>query len=92
MTRKPVEQARSSPKYATLSTFSTVYGIGPVIANRLYDEGHRSIEDLVRRYRGSGVSAAVGGTGFEEGGKTEGRGFTMEEALRIRDELAIKSV
>lgn len=47
---------------------------------------------------GSGVSAAVGGNGTGGGGNgTGGRGgqgrrgeFSMEEALRIRDELQIK--
>lgn len=70
-----------------------MYGIGPSTANKLYDEGHRTLDDLARRYRGSGISAAVrGGGGGDDGQGRAGGELTMEEALRIRDELQIKSV
>lgn len=36
----------SSERFAALSTFASVYGIGPTTARRLYALGLRTIEDL----------------------------------------------
>ena len=41
---------RLSERFQSLSLFTTIYGIGPVNARRLYDLGLRTIEDLERYY------------------------------------------
>ena len=57
-----------------------MYGIGPVVANKLYAEGHRSLEDLKARFLNSKVNVGIGAEVY----------FPIEEALRLRDELQIK--
>lgn len=39
-----------SERYRSLSSFTTVYGIGPVTARRLYDNGLRTLDDLKMYY------------------------------------------
>ncbi|KAJ3514753.1 hypothetical protein NLJ89_g2188 [Agrocybe chaxingu] len=41
---------RESERFQALSTFASIYGIGPVNARKLYDLGLRTIEDLERYY------------------------------------------
>ena len=41
---------RLSERFQSLSLFTTIYGIGPVNARRLYDLGLRTIDDLERYY------------------------------------------
>lgn len=41
---------RESERFQSLSTFVTIYGIGPSTARNLYDIGLRSINDLERYY------------------------------------------
>lgn len=80
------ERARNDEKFRVISEFITVYGIGPVLANKLYAEGHRSLDDLKARYINSKVNVGMG-----VGGEGDGVAyFSMEEALRLRDELQIK--
>lgn len=75
----PSERARNDERFRTTSEFLSVYGIGPVLANKLYYEGHRSLGDLKARYKNSNINAGIGGAQFP-----------MEEALKLRDELQIK--
>ncbi|CAA7260552.1 unnamed protein product [Cyclocybe aegerita] len=44
------ETTRESERFQSLSTFASIYGIGPVKARKLYDLGLRTIEDLERYY------------------------------------------
>ena len=60
-----------------------MYGIGPVVANKLYAEGHRSLEDLKARFVNSKVNVGMRVDGAEAY-------FHIEDALRLRDELQIK--
>ncbi|KAF9529665.1 DNA polymerase mu [Crepidotus variabilis] len=53
----------SSERFQSLSLFSSIYGIGPVNARKLYDLGLRSIEDLERYYD---VSADTSASTVEE--------------------------
>ena len=41
---------RASERFQSLSTFASIYGIGPTNARKLYDLGLRTIEDLERYY------------------------------------------
>ncbi|KDQ55259.1 hypothetical protein JAAARDRAFT_37797 [Jaapia argillacea MUCL 33604] len=48
-----IEEARtiaSSPRFASLSTFTSIYGIGPQTARSLYAAGLRTLEDLEKWY------------------------------------------
>jgi hypothetical protein len=78
--RSNLERARNDEKFRVISQFITVYGIGPVVASKLYAEGHRSFEDLEARFVNSKVNVGIGAGVY----------FPIEEALRLRDELQIK--
>ena len=67
-------------RYQTLSSFTSVYGIGPHTARHLYDVGLRTFDDL-KRYLGS-----------DENAEGSGGSFAWREGLRLREELAVKSV
>ncbi|KAH6913918.1 DNA polymerase mu [Coprinopsis sp. MPI-PUGE-AT-0042] len=45
-----VEETRTSERYQALSSFATIYGIGPTRAREYYDMGMHSITDLERYY------------------------------------------
>nr|BAD89435.1 DNA polymerase mu [Coprinopsis cinerea] len=45
-----VQETLASDRYQTLSTFATIYGIGPGKAQHFYDMGMRTISDLERYY------------------------------------------
>ncbi|KAF9012521.1 hypothetical protein BDQ17DRAFT_1344069 [Cyathus striatus] len=44
------ETIRSSQRFQSLTLFSSIYGVGPSTARRLYDIGLRTIEDMERYY------------------------------------------
>lgn len=44
--RLPIGTISSSERFAALSLFSSVYGIGPTTARRLYALGLRTLDDL----------------------------------------------
>ncbi|KAL0955859.1 hypothetical protein HGRIS_002061 [Hohenbuehelia grisea] len=44
------QKTLASSRFQALSTFNTVYGIGPVTARQLYDKGLRTLEHLVTYY------------------------------------------
>ena len=44
------EETSSSERFKCLSLFSSIYGIGPVNARKLYDLGLRTVEDLEHYY------------------------------------------
>jgi len=48
--REVLGATRESQRYQSLSLFNTVHGIGPSSAQKLYDLGLRTIEDLERYY------------------------------------------
>ncbi|KAF9512922.1 hypothetical protein BS47DRAFT_1344864 [Hydnum rufescens UP504] len=73
---KEARRAINSPRFGVLSLFSTIYGIGPSTARRLYDQGNRTFEDLERYYN--------------EWERKNGKPSGMREALVLRDDLAQK--
>ncbi|KAF8306091.1 Nucleotidyltransferase [Clavulina sp. PMI_390] len=94
------EETQLSSKYQILALFVGVYGIGPKKANELYNEGHRSLDDLRRRFKGSDEAAsghspsstAVKGASKGKRVKTdrEREPWTIEAALSVHDELQLK--
>ena len=44
------EEIRRSERFASLSLFATIYGIGPTTSRKLYDLGLRSLRDLEAYY------------------------------------------
>lgn len=44
------ETTRASQRFQSLSAFSSVYGVGPATARKLYDDGLRTIDDMKRYY------------------------------------------
>lgn len=44
------ETTRESERYQALTLFTSIYGIGPVNARKLYELGLRTFEDLERYY------------------------------------------
>lgn len=45
-----VEEIRRSERFASLSLFATIYGIGPTTSRKLYDLGLRTLRDLEAYY------------------------------------------
>ena len=45
---KSPETIRASGRFRSLSAFTTIYGVGPTTARKLYDIGLRTIEDMER--------------------------------------------
>lgn len=80
----PLETCRRSEKYRVTAEFINVYGIGPTQANKLYNEGHRSLADLAERFKGTDIKANSYG-----GGEA---GLKMEDALKLVPELTTKYV
>ena len=70
------ERALDSPRFAVLSQFTSIYGIGPSTARQLYDQGNRTFSDLE--------------TYYSEWEKRNGKPSSMREALLLRDDLAQK--
>ncbi|KAF9502808.1 hypothetical protein BS47DRAFT_1459576, partial [Hydnum rufescens UP504] len=73
---KEARRALSSPRFGVLSQFSSIYGIGPSTARRLYDQGYRTFEDLEGYY--------------DEWEGQNGKPSGKREALLLRDDLAQK--
>lgn len=45
-----LEATRESEEFKALSTFSSIHGVGPVTARKLWELGLRTIEDMERYY------------------------------------------
>lgn len=61
------EETISSERFKCLSLFSSIYGIGPVNARKLYDLGLRTIEDLELYYDVPSRDSSSGATAFSAG-------------------------
>jgi hypothetical protein len=53
------ETIRVSPRFESLSSFTTIYGIGPHTARKLLAEGMRTICDLEDRFGGAETDGGV---------------------------------
>jgi len=71
-----VAETAATGFFAVLSEFTSLYGIGPGKARELYDQGYRTLDELQRH--------------FEDWEARTGKESGMIEALKLRDELAIK--
>ncbi|KAI9455651.1 Nucleotidyltransferase [Russula earlei] len=76
-----VEEARRSERFAALSLFSTIHGIGPVTARRLYDRGLRSLRDLEAYYEVD--------MGFKPVENSDSTDMNIRIALELRDDLTL---
>jgi len=48
--RRITEEIRQSERFASLSLFASIYGIGPTTSRKLYDLGLRTLRDLEAYY------------------------------------------
>jgi len=88
---------RASERFQTLSTFASIYGIGPTNARKLYDLGLRTVEHLERYYdvpAGSTIeSIQAGMVQFTPNGKripiskAKLPDMAIKFALALREEL-----
>jgi hypothetical protein len=86
------EAILSTPRYHALVLFTTIYGIGPFNARKLYDIGLRDIEDLERYFDAPYRSAEIKyGVDDAAAGADSGQQMTINVALSLREDLAQKS-
>ncbi|KAJ6631595.1 hypothetical protein B0H10DRAFT_1772340 [Mycena sp. CBHHK59/15] len=74
----------ASSRFRSLSAFSSVYGIGPTTARKLYDSGLRSIDDLEEYYDKHPVTARHAG---ESKLSTRAPVLSIKAALALRVDL-----
>jgi DNA polymerase mu len=72
---------RRSQRFISLTLFTSVHGIGPVTARKLYDHGLRSLRDLEAYYE-----VDTGSTPAENSESTD---MDIGIALRLRDDLML---
>ncbi|OBZ65065.1 DNA-directed DNA/RNA polymerase mu [Grifola frondosa] len=96
------ETIRSSVRFQALSLFSSIYGIGPTTAQRLYDLGLRSLDELEVYYGVDSKTQTSIDSGIVEVEKESKRRHAKDEgdeglgdtwikiALGLREDLAIK--
>ncbi|KII95670.1 hypothetical protein PLICRDRAFT_225804 [Plicaturopsis crispa FD-325 SS-3] len=94
------ENIAASIRFQALCSFTTVHGIGPTTARRLYSLGFRTIEDLEEYYGANKHDATDDGTSpvdlltnpdtaaTENGPNEEMANATIKVALELRDDLA----
>ncbi len=75
------EEMRKAQRFASLSLFTSVYGIGPATARKLYDRGLRSLHDLEAYYEVD--------TGFTPVENSESTEMDIRIALGLRDDLIL---
>jgi hypothetical protein len=88
----------ASERYKTLSLFTTIYGIGPITAQKLYHEGMRTLEQLEERYwydpaRGTAAYQLEADDEDEEEDQPQGKinlNMTISIALQMRADFAEK--
>jgi hypothetical protein len=93
-----LETIRASDRFKSLSTFTTVYGVGPKTARDLYDIGLRTIEDMERYYdvpTGGAPSAIQEGDILTPNGRRVPRttrlpDISIQVALFLRHDLEVK--
>lgn len=73
-----VEEIRQSERFASLSLFASIYGIGPTTSRKLYDLGLRTLRDLEAYYE---VDAS---TPVEHSGSAD---MDVRIALGLRDDF-----
>ncbi|KIM63986.1 hypothetical protein SCLCIDRAFT_116236 [Scleroderma citrinum Foug A] len=81
----------SSDRFGTLSTFTTIHGIGPHTARKLYSLGLRTVEELERYYEViPGIAAEDTWSHFEAGttrSEEATEEITIKVALALRHDL-----
>jgi hypothetical protein len=76
--RRITEEIKRSERFASLSLFATIYGIGPATSRKLFDLGLRSLRDLEAYYE---VDTS---TPVEHSGSAE---MDIRIALGLRDDF-----
>jgi Fingers domain of DNA polymerase lambda len=76
---KKAEETRQSERFISLSLISSVYGIGPVTARKLYDLGLRTMRDVEAYYEVN--------TGFTPVEQTNSAEMDVRIALELHDDL-----
>lgn len=86
-----IETILSSDRFVTLSTFTTIHGIGPHTARKLYSLGLRTVEELERYYEViPGIAAEDTWSHFEAGttrSEEATEEITIKVALALRQDL-----
>lgn len=86
-----IETILSSDRFVTLSTFTTIHGIGPHTARKLYSLGLRTVEELERYYEViPGIAAEDTWSHFEAGttrSEEATEEITIKVALALRHDL-----
>jgi hypothetical protein len=78
-----VDRIINSPRYQSLTLFTTIHGIGPQTARRLYAAGCRTLEDLDRYY-----GAELGKSEEDEPTRTSETEISgIRTALELREDL-----
>jgi Fingers domain of DNA polymerase lambda len=73
------EETRQSERFMSLSLFSSIYGIGPVTARKLYDLGLRTMHDVEAYYEVN--------TGFTPVEHSNSAEMDVRIALELHDDL-----
>src|SRR6266850_3071552 len=73
------EEMKNSERFTSLSLFTSVYGIGPVTARKLYDRGLRTLRDLEAYYEVDAELTPVA--------NSESTDMDIRIALELRNEI-----
>ena len=87
---RPLESIQATTRYQSLVEFSSVYGIGPTNARRLYDLGLRTIKHVEQYYEADEGELDNGLEGIEDGTETRRLDMSIKVALRLRQHLMEK--
>jgi hypothetical protein len=85
-----VESILATIRYHSLVDFSSVYGIGPTNARKLYDLGLRTIDDLERYYEVDEGDFNLGPEEIDNGMETQRLDMSIKVALRLRPDMMEK--
>jgi hypothetical protein len=86
------ESILATTRYQSLTLFTTIYGIGPFVARKLYDIGLRDIQDLEQYFDAPSRSTELklGLENTEMATKNGWAPFTVPVGLSLREDLSRK--